>query len=203
MRLRPVGAHALLVECADAAQADAWRAELWRRRSAGELAAVEIIPGARTVLLDGVDAPAALADLLRGWPPPVPATPAEAPLIRVPTVFDGVDLEPVARLWGVPPGRAVAELAGTELRVAFCGFAPGFAYLSGLPAERAVPRHDVPRPRVAAGSVALAGRYAGIYPGASPGGWQLVGRTDLTLFDVRRDPPALLVPGTRVRLMPA
>jgi KipI family sensor histidine kinase inhibitor len=87
--------------------------------------------------------------------------------------------------------------------VAFCGFAPGFAYLRGLPAAWAVPRLAVPRARVPAGSVALAGGYAGIYPSASPGGWRLVGRTAVTLFDVRREPPALLSPGTRVRLVTA
>ena len=89
------------------------------------------------------------------------------------------------------------RLTGTRFRVAFCGFAPGFPYLTGLPAELALPRLATPRPRVPAGSVALAGPYAGIYPGASPGGWLLVGRTDLVLFDVAADPPARLGPGTR------
>jgi KipI family sensor histidine kinase inhibitor len=96
---------------------------------------------------------------------------------------------------------AVERLTGTELTVAFCGFAPGFAYLRGLSPAWAVPRLDAPRPRVPAGSVALAGEYAGIYPTAAPGGWRLVGRTDATLFDVRREPPALLAPGTRVSLV--
>jgi KipI family sensor histidine kinase inhibitor len=106
-----------------------------------------------------------------------------------------------ARRWGVSRTEAVQRLSTAELRVAFCGFAPGFAYLTGLPAEWAVPRLPTPRPRVPAGSVALAGPYAGIYPTASPGGWRLVGRTEATLFDVHRDPPARLVPGTRVRLV--
>jgi KipI family sensor histidine kinase inhibitor len=84
--------------------------------------------------------------------------------------------------------------------VAFCGFTPGWAYLSGLPEELTVPRLPTPRTKVPAGSLGLADRYAGIYPTASPGGWRLVGRTDVTLFDPERTPPALLVPGTRVRL---
>ena len=88
----------------------------------------------------------------------------------------------------------VAALTGVELTVAFCGFAPGFGYLTGLPEELHVPRRATPRTRVPAGSVALAGPYAGVYPQASPGGWQLVGRTDAVLFDVDRDPPALLAP---------
>ena len=83
--------------------------------------------------------------------------------------------------------------------MAFCGFAPGFGYLTGLPDDLHVPRRATPRTRVPAGSVALAGPYAGVYPQASPGGWQLVGRTDAVLFDVDRDPPALLMPGTTVR----
>src|SRR6266542_1747962 len=144
--VRRAGAHALLVELADpAADPAAWHAELCRRREAGELTAVDIVPAARTVLLDGVPDPAAVA--------------AQIP-----------------------------------------GFAPGFAYLTGLPPECAVPRLATPRPRVPAGSVGLAARYAAIYPGASPGGWLLVGRTEVRLFDVDADPPALLTPGTRVRL---
>jgi KipI family sensor histidine kinase inhibitor len=83
---------------------------------------------------------------------------------------------------------------------AFCGFAPGFAYLSGLPDDLAdVPRLPSPRTRVPAGSVALAGRWCGVYPGSSPGGWRLVGRTDAVLWDASRPEPALLAPGTRVR----
>jgi KipI family sensor histidine kinase inhibitor len=203
MRVRPVGTTALLVECADDAEVQAWRAELWRRRDAGELTVAEIVPGACTVLLDGVAAPTATAELVGGWPPPAPVGAAEGRLVEVPTVYDGEDLPAVAELWGVDPDEAVDRLVRAELRVAFSGFAPGFAYLSGLPAEWAVPRLAAPRPRVPAGSVALAGGYAGIYPTPSPGGWRLVGRTDVELFDVHRDPPALLTPGTRVRLVPA
>jgi KipI family sensor histidine kinase inhibitor len=198
--IRPVGAEALLVECADGAEVEAWRAELVRRREGGALAAVEIVPGARTVLLDGIADPEEAARRIAGWAPPPATGTAEGPLVEIPTVYDGADLEDVATLWGVPPAEVVDRLAGAELRVAFCGFAPGFAYLAGLPDRWAVPRLDTPRPRVPAGSVALAGPYAGIYPAASPGGWRLVGRTSVTLFDIGRDPPALLAPGTRVRL---
>jgi KipI family sensor histidine kinase inhibitor len=200
MRIRRVGNSALLIECADV---EAWRAELWRRREAGELDAAEIIPGATTVLLDGLASPSQVADGLPGWAPDPSAAPPPGPLVDVPTTFDGEDLAFVAGHWGVSPDDAVGRLTGTEFRVAFSGFAPGFAYLSGLRDEWAVPRMAAPRPRVPAGAVALAGEYAGIYPAASPGGWRLVGRTELTLFDVRRDPPALLAPGTRVRLVPA
>ncbi|MGW4462214.1 5-oxoprolinase subunit B family protein [Micromonospora sp. NPDC004704] len=203
MRICPVGSHALLLECADGAEVEDWRAELWRRREAGELVAVDIVPAARTVLVDGVPEPERTAELIAGWTPRPTAGTGDGPLLEVPTVYDGEDLPAVADLWQVDVPTAVRRISGTELRVAFCGFAPGFAYLSGLPEPWAVPRLPSPRPRVPAGAVALAGPYAGIYPTASPGGWRLVGRTGLTLFDVRRDPPARLVPGTRVRLVPA
>lgn len=180
---------------------ESWRAELWRRRSAGELDAVEIVPGARTVLLNGVDQ--RVGAVLDKWTPEPAAAVADRPLIEIATRFAGEDLPDVAAHWKVSPAQAIDRLTGTEFTVAFCGFAPGFAYLRGMKIEWAVPRLAAPRPRVPAGSVALAGEYAGIYPSASPGGWRLVGQTTETLFDVRRQPPALLAPGTRVRLVAA
>lgn len=203
MRMTEVGRAALLIECADGEQVEAWRAELWRRRERGELSVAEIVPGARTVLLDGVIDPADLARRIAQWPPPAATGTAEGPLVTVPVVYDGSDLPWVAEHWGLSTEDTVDRIASAELRVAFCGFSPGFAYLAGLSPEWAVPRLANPRPKVPAGSVGLAGEYAGIYPTASPGGWRLVGRTERVLFDVDRDPPALLVPGTRVRLVPA
>ncbi|MET7706177.1 allophanate hydrolase subunit 1 [Micromonospora sp. NPDC005413] len=228
MRIRPVGAHALLLDCAvpDAALVEAWRAELWRRREQGELIAVEIVPAASTVLLDGLPDPTATATLLRRWAPTVStaASASDRPCdgsdecggdghggmgravgteVVVPVDFDGPDLPAVAEHWGVDVPAVLRRLTDTPFRVAFCGFAPGFPYLTGLPAELALPRLATPRPRVPAGSVALAGPYAGIYPSASPGGWLLVGRTDLVLFDVHADPPARLGPGTSVRMAAA
>ncbi len=214
MRIRPVGAHALLLDCADptpgdprppsvSEQVEAWRAELWRRRERGDLDATDIVPAATTVLLDGVRDPARTAALVAGWTPAPATATARGTAVDVPVTYDGEDLPAVAGHWGVDVPAVVRRLTSTEFRVAFCGFAPGFAYLTGLPADLAVPRLPTPRPRVPAGSVALAGPYAGIYPTASPGGWLLVGRTDLPLFDVHADPPARLAPGTRVRLVPA
>lgn len=203
MRIRDVGAGALLLDCADSDEVEAWRAELWRRRDAGEFTATEIVPAAATVLLDGVPDPATTAALIRGWCPQPVRTGGHAREIAVPTTYNGIDLEAVAQHWNVEAGEVLRRLGAVEFRVAFCGFAPGFAYLTGLPEQWAVPRLATPRPRVPAGSVALAGTYAGIYPTESPGGWRLVGRTTLPLFDVYRDPPALLTPGTRVRLVPA
>lgn len=129
--------------------------------------------------------------------PPVPA--AEGGLVELDVVYDGDDLPAVAQRWGLDVAAAAARHAAVTHTVAFCGFAPGFAYMSGLPGELAVPRRDTPRPRVPAGAVALAGTYTGIYPRPSPGGWQLIGHTDAWLWDADRDPPARLVPGTRVR----
>jgi KipI family sensor histidine kinase inhibitor len=193
VNIRLVGARALLIEVDEPL---AWHAELWRRRESGELTACDIVPGARTVLVDGVPDPEALMSRLREWRPDATAAPESDRLVEIPVTFDGPDLAAVAERWGCD----VAErMCATEFRVAFSGFAPGFAYLTGLPPELAVPRLETPRTRVPAGSVGLAGSYAGIYPTASPGGWLLVGRTDVRLFDVTARPPALLTPGTRVK----
>src|SRR6266511_4154591 len=142
----------------------------------------------------------AVAAQIPGWAPRSGSGAVAARLVEIPVEYGGPDLPTVAAHWGVTESDVVRRLRSTELRVAFCGFAPGFAYLTGLPPECAVPRLATPRPRVPAGSVGLAARYAAIYPGASPGGWLLVGRTEVRLFDVDADPPALLTPGTRVRL---
>nr|WP_296072283.1 carboxyltransferase domain-containing protein [uncultured Actinoplanes sp.] len=199
MRVRRAGRSALLLECRDGDEVEAWRRELWRRREKGALVAAEIVPGARAVLLDGVSPET--EDLLASWDAPDAAAVDEGPLVEIATTFDGEDLPDVAARWEMTVGEAVGRLTGTPYVVAFCGFAPGFAYLRGLRDEWSVPRLAAPRPRVPAGAVGLAGAYAGIYPSASPGGWRLVGRTAEKLFDVRDNPPARLAPGTRVRLV--
>jgi len=170
----------------------------WARE---HLAAEEVVPGATTVLLDGVGSPAAVREALAGWSPRADAAPG--PLVEVPVVFDGPDLAYVAERWGLSVEAAVARLTEVELTSAFCGFAPGFAYLAGLREEWSVPRLASPRPRVDPGSVGLAGAFCGIYPTASPGGWRLVGRSEVVLWDLDRLEPALLAPGTRVRLREA
>jgi KipI family sensor histidine kinase inhibitor len=198
VQIHRYGADALLVEVDDAAAALA----LYRAARAEGVPARDVVPAARTVLFSGLEDAdllvAQLAGLASG-----PAAAVEAPTIDVPTRYDGADLEDVARRWGMTVAETVATHTSLDFVVAFCGFAPGFAYCTGLPAPLAVPRHDDPRPRVPAGSVGLAGEFTGVYPTASPGGWRLLGRTDLVLWDAARDDPATLVPGTRVRFVEA
>ncbi|MET9394417.1 allophanate hydrolase subunit 1 [Streptomyces sp. NPDC006624] len=201
MRVLPVGEDALLVEVSSGEEAQALHAELLRRRAEGSLTAREIVPAARTVLLDGLDSPARLAAELTAADLP-PAPPRAREVVEIPVRYDGPDLADVAAHWGVPEREVARVHARTEFRVAFCGFAPGFGYLTGLPPRYDVPRRSTPRTAVPAGSVALAGPYTGVYPRSSPGGWQLIGTTDAVLWDHARVPAALLSPGTCVRFVP-
>ncbi|KUL38445.1 allophanate hydrolase [Streptomyces sp. NRRL F-4489] len=202
LRALPVGEHGLLIELDRAGDAEALHAELLRRAADGTLPGVrEIVPAARTVFLDGLADPGALAAQLPGWRVPPPAA-GDRPPVEIPVRYDGPDLADVAALWGVTPEDVVRLHSGTAFRVAFCGFAPGFGYLTGLPVRLHVPRRATPRTRVPVGSVGLAGPYTGVYPRSSPGGWQLIGRTDAVLWDPRREPAALLAPGTPVRFVP-
>ncbi|MET4672607.1 MULTISPECIES: allophanate hydrolase subunit 1 [Streptomyces] len=232
VRVLPAGPHALLVELADGQHAEAFHAELLRRRERGALPGVrEIVPGARTVLLDGI--PAGIPDGIEGprgggarvpehggarvptardrlarellsWQlPPLQREMHDA--VEIPVVYDGPDLDEVAALWGVGADEVPALHSRTAFRVAFCGFAPGFGYLTGLPERLHVPRRTTPRTKVPAGALALAGPYTGVYPRPSPGGWQLIGRMvdPAALWDPAREPAALLGPGTRVRFVAA
>lgn len=192
------GDHALLLECGSAEHVRAAYAEALRRREAGDLDCVEIVPGARTVLLDGLREPESVRSGLGDWSLEV----GDADLgevVHLSVTYDGPDLESVARHCGLSVEEVVRLHQEAEHVVAFCGFAPGFAYLSGAPGELHVPRLEEPRSKVPAGSVGLAGAFTGVYPRSSPGGWQLIARTDARLWDLDRDPPALLSPGTRVR----
>lgn len=128
---------------------------------------------------------------------------AEKPrTIEIPVTYDGPDLEDVARHAGLSPERVVEIFAAAEYLVWFVGFATCFPYLGGLPAELATPRLSAPRKQVPAGSVAIGGAQAGVYPLPSPGGWRLIGRTDLRLFDSAGEPPGLLRMGDRIRFVP-
>jgi len=168
---------------------------------------VDVVPGARTVLLRvgrGSDL-AALARAIRTrvaqpHPEALPRNTFESGSeVVVDVRYDGDDLDEVARLTGLTRQQVVQAHTGSPWRVGFMGFAPGFGYLVGGDPRLAVPRREHPRRAVPAGSVALAGEHSGVYPRESPGGWQLLGRTDAPLWDVDRDPPALLRPGLQVR----
>jgi 5-oxoprolinase (ATP-hydrolysing) subunit B len=133
----------------------------------------------------------------------VPA--AAARTIEIPVCYggeSGPDLEDVAALCGRTPGDVIAIHSGADYLVYFLGFSPGFPYLGGMPESIAVPRLETPRRSVPAGSVAIGGRQTGVYPTASPGGWRIIGRTALRLFDPQADPPALLRMGDHVRFVP-
>jgi KipI family sensor histidine kinase inhibitor len=164
----------------------------------------DAVPGARSLLIafDPLRLSAAtLRDLVGGAlaAEPDAHARAEARTLVVPVVYDGPDLEELARAAGISSAELARRHAGGEYRVAFLGFAPGFAYLTGLAPELHAPRLRVPRTRVPAGSVAIGGPYTGVYPETSPGGWRLVGRSGLRLLDPGAEPPALLRAGDRVR----
>ncbi|MFE7121808.1 allophanate hydrolase subunit 1 [Streptomyces sp. NPDC057654] len=202
MRALPVGDRALLVELDSGDAAEALHAELLRRAAAHELPPVrEIVPAARTVLLSGLADPARLAAELPTWTVP-PLARDERGALDIAVRYDGPDLADVAELWDTSPEGVVRILSDTEFRVAFCGFSPGFGYLTGLPPRYHVPRRATPRTRVPVGSFGLAGPYAGVYPRSSPGGWQLIGSSDAVLWDHSREPAALFAPGTSVRFVP-
>lgn len=194
-----VGECALLVEC-DSPAAVAATYRMLRAR-ATEIAVEDLVPAAGTVLLDGLVDPAATATLIAGWEIEDSAEVLVGALVEIPTTYDGEDLAEVARQWGTTTADVVRTHQATLFEVVFCGFVPGFAYCAGLPDGLSVARRPDPRPRVPAGSVGLAGEYTGVYPSASPGGWQLIGRTDVALWVPGRDRPALLAPGDRVRFV--
>jgi KipI family sensor histidine kinase inhibitor len=198
------GDQALLLELDSTAEVLAWTDAL---READLLGVLDIVPASRTVLLklaasryrepnrqrlaklrlDAVDVAAAVDPLDR------------VADVVIDVTYDGEDLDEVARLSGLTVDEVVAAHTAAPLRVGFGGFAPGFAYLIGGDPRLHVPRRAEPRTRVPVGSVALAGEFSGVYPRVSPGGWQLIGRTDAVLWDLDRDPPALLSPGMWVQ----
>lgn len=198
MNLLNYGDRALLLEVADTDEVIGWTTAI---RDAALPGVVDLVPGARTVLVIG-DAPQVIPRLqkdLRELSPTETTTLADGPVVEVPVVYDGPDLDDIARLTGLDTDDVIEAHTGTSWKVAFGGFAPGFAYLIGGDTRLEVPRRDTSRTKVPAGAVGLAGEFSGIYPRSSPGGWQLLGHTDLPMWDVDRDPPALLQPGTRVQ----
>ena len=190
MDVRPYGDRALLLDCASLDEAQGWFAALADH--------AEAVLGARTVLVRGE--PATLRQLVARTSPQ-PADVVSGATVEIEVTYDGPDLDAVARLTGLAQDEVVAAHTGTVWTVAFGGFAPGFSYLVGGDPRLVVPRRESPRTSVPAGAVGLAGEFSGVYPRASPGGWQLIGRTDAVMWDSTRDSPALLSPGTTVRFV--
>jgi KipI family sensor histidine kinase inhibitor len=206
MRLLPCGTDAVLVEADDAGQVLALADAL-----SADPDTAEVVPGARTVLARAHRRMSAqLRERIAATADRIASSTAEAGAGRscgervdLPVVYDGADLAATAQELGIGTDELIARHAGGDYVVAFCGFAPGFAYLTGLDERLHVARLPEPRTRVPAGSVGIAGGFSGVYPRKSPGGWRLLGRTGARLWDVDADPPALLPPGTRVRFRPA
>ncbi|MCK2243038.1 MULTISPECIES: allophanate hydrolase subunit 1 [unclassified Crossiella] len=196
--IRRFGSSAALVELPDSAAAHALHALLTAQPPAGVL---ELVPAARTVLVR-YDPRATNFTTLRehlDQHAPPPGMRAPATTVEVPVRYDGPDLGEVAELTGLAAAEVVRRHLGGEYTVSFCGFAPGFAYVTGLDPALRVPRRETSRTRVPAGAVAIADEFVGIYPRSSPGGWRLLGQTDLVLWDTARARPGLLTAGTRVR----
>lgn len=211
-RLVPASDASLLVVLAEGPSQEATAAVLALRAalaSAPPRGLVDLRPAYASLLLvfdPRATAHEELAEAVRPLlPPPGLALPPAARMVEVPVCYGeecAPDLADVASHAGLTRDEAVALHAGAAYRVAFLGFSPGFAYLLGLPPALAMPRLPAPRLKVPAGSVALAGGQAGLYPRATPGGWRIVGRTALPLFDASREAPSLLLPGDAVRFVP-
>lgn len=202
----PYGERARLLQVSSTDEATALYATLERaRHRRGDARAldgiVDIVPAARTVLVTFTDAQAAdrVTPRLAALPLGDTAADDDPETVILPVHYDGPDLANVAALTGLSAAEVVDRHTSSSWRVAFVGFAPGFAYLTGGDPVLRVPRLASPRPRVPPGSVALAGDYSAVYPSASPGGWRLIGTTATPVFDVHRDPPALLRAGMTVR----
>lgn len=197
MRVLPSGSTSLLVELDGLDDVLALYAALLDERPDG---VVDIVPAARTLLLVTDPAATSLPDVERAVRSTTPRSDRRerGEVVEIPVQYDGEDLGEVASLLRCDTAEVVRRHTDEEWTVAFCGFAPGFGYLTA-PGDWDVPRRTSPRTAVPAGSVGLAGEFSGVYPRESPGGWQLIGRTELAVFDLSRDPPALLQPGNRVR----
>lgn len=200
MRLVPCGDAGLLVELPGLDEVLALHAELAAEPMPG---LTDLVPAARTLLVRIDPARTTVADAARAVTRarPRPQQRAASALVEVPVRYDGPDLADVGRLTGLGERGVVEAHTAEPWTTAFAGFAPGFGYLVGRDDRLRVPRRPTPRTKVPAGSVGLAGEFSGVYPRESPGGWQLIGRTELRMWDLERDPPALLQPGVQVRFV--
>lgn len=201
IHVRPSGSAAILVELDDLDEVLAYYAAV----SDHPHGFLDIVPAARTVLLvlDPERLDLAEAERLARAVEPRHDRRSVGDLLEVPVIYDGEDLADVAALLSCTVADVVRRHTSEEWTVAFCGFSPGFGYLTSASGDWDIPRRSTPRTRVPAGSVALAGEFSGVYPRESPGGWQLIGRTTVSTFDLDREPAAILRPNTRVRFVDA
>jgi KipI family sensor histidine kinase inhibitor len=200
MRVLPSGTTALLVELDDLEEVLGLYAALEHNPPDGVL---DLVPAARTLLVvidPDVTTLSSVSEAIQRIEPRENRK-HSGELVEIPVTYDGEDLEEAARLLDCDAEKVVRRHTTAEWTVAFCGFMPGFGYLVSEEWSAQVPRRPSPRKKVPAGSVGLAGEFSGVYPRESPGGWQLIGRTELAMFDASRDPAALLRPGTRVRFV--
>ncbi len=203
--IRSLGERGLLVDVDGPVAAQLLDADLRRQPLAGVLGTVPAMSSLLVELDPSTADVAAIEHAVAERVARLDTAPPSGRQRLIPVVYggdEGPDLPAVAALTGLSEADVVARHAASELRVLFGGFAPGFAYLGDLPAELGVPRLDTPRTVTPPGSVAIAGAMSGIYPAPLPGGWRVIGRTPLALFDPRRDPPAYLVAGDTVRFEP-
>ncbi|MGX7679046.1 5-oxoprolinase subunit B family protein [Jatrophihabitans sp. DSM 45814] len=218
-RLLPYGETAVLVEIEQAHDVIGLRDALRRLATAPDRAASTaavsptrsspvraVVPAARTVLVEFDPRCTTRSWVQELIEEALAATgagtePLAAAVVQLEVQYDGADLTSVAAELAESIEAVIARHTEPEYLVQFCGFSPGFAYLTGLDPKLRLPRLATPRPSVPAGSVAVAGEYTGVYPRPSPGGWLLLGHTDQVLFDAARAQPALLSPGTRVRFV--
>jgi len=200
MRLLPSGSTSLLVEVDGIDEVLALYAALVDAKLDG---VIDLVPAASTVLLVIDPTATSLSTVTAAVRTVTPrrGDQKEGELVEIPVTYDGEDLDEVASLWGCDTDEVVRQHRSQDWKVAFCGFTPGFGYMTSSSWTRDVPRRSSPRTKVPPGSVALAGDFCGVYPRESPGGWRLIGRTEVRVFDLAREPAALLRPGTRVRFV--
>jgi inhibitor of KinA len=215
MRLEPLGDSALILRVVDdfardpEASLNAVLAALRSLEAAAIPGVIELAPAYSTVgiffdpaEIESFDALTTLIGRAVNTSSPAEERKIEPPLLEIPVCYEGEfapDLNDVASAAGLTAAEVLRRHSSAAYRVNCVGFIAGFPFMSGLPSELATPRRAVPRKEVPAGSVGIGGAQTGIYPRSSPGGWNLIGRTPLRLFDIQRDPPAVLQAGDRVR----
>jgi KipI family sensor histidine kinase inhibitor len=203
MRVRSYGHEASIIDQLHHGAAASLRDLVLDACRSRNVCCIDVIPAATSLVVthDGRDGEAIRQLLTSITEHGTVASRTVGQIVEIAVRYDGADLAEVAHACSLSVERVISLHSDADYEVSFCGFAPGFAYLTGLPSELHLPRRSSPRMRVPAGSVAIAATYSAVYPRESPGGWHLLGTTQASLWDVTRALPALLQPGTRVRFV--